>query len=107
MSGLRIFITLGILSLSLNLLAQKDSSTQTSVGQITFAYPLGIRGTESTKFSNKLSLNILYGNSSGKGLPVVEDVSKRVLRLPLFYQLTAEEIDMVCRLILRVLNSKK
>lgn len=38
-------------------------------------------------------------------MPVTEDVAKRVLCLPLFYELTFEEVDMICRIILRVQNN--
>jgi dTDP-4-amino-4,6-dideoxygalactose transaminase len=34
-----------------------------------------------------------------------EDLSKRILCLPLFYDLTKEEIDYICRLLLRVQNN--
>ncbi|MDH0659102.1 DegT/DnrJ/EryC1/StrS family aminotransferase [Empedobacter sp. GD03865] len=38
-------------------------------------------------------------------LPVTEDVSKRVLCLPLYYDLTLEEVDLITRLMLRVQNN--
>jgi dTDP-4-amino-4,6-dideoxygalactose transaminase len=38
-------------------------------------------------------------------LPVTDDVSKRVLCLPLYTDLTSEEVEMVCRLMLRVQNN--
>jgi len=38
-------------------------------------------------------------------LDVTDNVSKRVLCLPLFYDLTEEEVDFICRLILRVQNN--
>lgn len=41
----------------------------------------------------------------GETLPVSEDVSKRILCLPLYYDLSGEEIDFICRLILRTLNN--
>lgn len=37
--------------------------------------------------------------------PVTDDISKRVLCLPLYYDLTVEEVDHICRLILRVQNN--
>lgn len=40
-------------------------------------------------------------------LPVSSSVSKRVLCLPLFYNITNEEIDLVCRLLLRSQNYGK
>lgn len=36
---------------------------------------------------------------------VTDDIAKRVLCLPLFYELTFEEVDLICRLILRVQNN--
>lgn len=38
-------------------------------------------------------------------LPVTEDIAQRVLCLPLYYDLTLEEVDLICRLILRVQNN--
>ncbi|MCQ9636428.1 DegT/DnrJ/EryC1/StrS family aminotransferase [Chryseobacterium sp. WG23] len=38
-------------------------------------------------------------------LPVTEDVSKRSLCLPLYYDLTFEEVDLISRLILRIQNN--
>lgn len=40
-----------------------------------------------------------------KTMPIAEDVSKRILCLPLYEQLTSSEIDMICRIILRTLNN--
>lgn len=37
--------------------------------------------------------------------PVTDDIAKRVLCLPLFYDLTLEEVDMICRLLLRIQNN--
>ena len=37
--------------------------------------------------------------------PITEDISRRVLCLPLYFDLTEEEIDYICRLILRVQNN--
>lgn len=36
---------------------------------------------------------------------ITDDVSKRVLCLPLFYDLSLEEVDMICRLLLRAQNN--
>jgi len=36
---------------------------------------------------------------------VTDDIAKRVLCLPLFYELTDEEVDWICRLILRSQNN--
>ncbi|WP_277110338.1 DegT/DnrJ/EryC1/StrS family aminotransferase [Chryseobacterium taklimakanense] len=38
-------------------------------------------------------------------LPVTDDISRRVLCLPLYFDLTSEEVDLICRLILRVQNN--
>ena len=38
-------------------------------------------------------------------LPVTDDIAQRVLCLPLYYDLTLEEVDLICRLILRVQNN--
>jgi dTDP-4-amino-4,6-dideoxygalactose transaminase len=38
-------------------------------------------------------------------LEITDDVSRRVLCLPLFYDLTIEEVDFICRLILRSQNN--
>lgn len=40
-----------------------------------------------------------------KKFPVTDDIAKRVLCLPLYYDLTLEEVDLICRLILRVQNN--
>ena len=50
------------------------------------------------------SLNTIGIYKSGS-LPVSESVAKRVLCLPVYYDLTMEEIDFICRIILRVLNN--
>jgi dTDP-4-amino-4,6-dideoxygalactose transaminase len=39
-----------------------------------------------------------------EAVPVCEDISKRILCLPLYDSLSKEEIDMICRLLLRVQN---
>jgi len=38
-------------------------------------------------------------------LPVIDDISRRVLCLPLYYDLSIEEINLICRLLLRVQNN--
>lgn len=38
-------------------------------------------------------------------MPVTDNISKRVLCLPLYYDLTLEEVDLICRLMLRVQNN--
>ena len=40
-----------------------------------------------------------------RALEMTDAVSKKVLCLPLFYDLTMEEIDLICRLILRIQNN--
>ena len=37
--------------------------------------------------------------------PITEDISKRVLCLPLYFDLTEEEIDYICRIILKIQNN--
>jgi dTDP-4-amino-4,6-dideoxygalactose transaminase len=39
-------------------------------------------------------------------LPIAEHISKSVLCLPLFFDLTKEEVGLICRLLLRVQNNK-
>lgn len=36
--------------------------------------------------------------------PVADEIAKRVLCLPLYYQLSKEEIDFICRIVMRSLN---
>lgn len=38
-------------------------------------------------------------------LPITEDISKRVLCLPLYYDLSIEEVDIICRIMLRIQNN--
>ncbi len=38
-------------------------------------------------------------------LPHTDDISKRVLCFPLYYDLTLEEVDLICRLLLRIQNN--
>lgn len=40
-----------------------------------------------------------------KEMPITEDIAKRILCLPLYFDLSLEEVDMICRLILRVQNN--
>ena len=42
---------------------------------------------------------------SVKEMPITEDIAKRVLCLPLYYDLSEEEVDMICRIILRTQNN--
>ncbi|MFO7826007.1 MAG: DegT/DnrJ/EryC1/StrS family aminotransferase [Cyclobacterium sp.] len=46
-----------------------------------------------------------YLESSDVNLEISNSVSKRVLCLPLYFELSKEEIDLICRLILRVQNN--
>lgn len=38
-------------------------------------------------------------------MPVTEEIAKRVMCLPLFHDLTVEEVDLICRLLLRIQNN--
>lgn len=40
-----------------------------------------------------------------KSFKITDDVAKRVLCLPLYYDLTIEEVDFICRLLLRIQNN--
>lgn len=40
-----------------------------------------------------------------KNFKVTDSVAKRILCLPLYYDLTIEEVDLICRLILRIQNN--
>lgn len=40
-----------------------------------------------------------------KVMPVTDDIAKRVFCLPLYYDLSLEEVDLICRLILRIQNN--
>ena len=40
-----------------------------------------------------------------KAFEVTDDIAKRILCLPLFYDLTLEEVDLICRLLLRIQNN--
>lgn len=40
-----------------------------------------------------------------ENMDITDSISKRVLCLPLFYDLSFEEVDMICRLILRIQNN--
>ena len=54
-------------------------------------------------FYPSLSYSLPYLES--KELKWVDDISKRVFCLPLFFNLTVEEVDLICRLLLRVQNN--
>jgi dTDP-4-amino-4,6-dideoxygalactose transaminase len=51
------------------------------------------------------SLNTVEIYKSENKMPVSETISKRILCLPVYHQLSNEEIDFVCRIILRALNN--
>lgn len=38
-------------------------------------------------------------------MPVTDDIAKRIICLPLFHDLTLEEVDLICRLLLRIQNN--
>ena len=38
-------------------------------------------------------------------MPVTDEIAKKVLCLPLYYDLTVEEVDLICRLLLRTQNN--
>ncbi len=40
-----------------------------------------------------------------KELPITDDIAKRVLCLPFYYDLTEEEVEYICRMILRIQNN--
>ncbi|MBN7801126.1 DegT/DnrJ/EryC1/StrS family aminotransferase [Algoriphagus aestuariicola] len=40
-----------------------------------------------------------------QSLSVTDDISKRILCLPLYYELSLEEVDLICRLMLRIQNN--
>ena len=54
-------------------------------------------------FYPSLATTLPYLNSVE--MPVTEDIAKRVMCLPLFHDLTLEEVDLICRLLLRIQNN--
>jgi len=58
-------VILLVLTISINLVAQENTSLQTRKAQITFAYPIGSNGIEAPNYSNNFSFNILYGLNGG------------------------------------------
>lgn len=54
-------------------------------------------------FYPSLAVSLPYVES--QNLPVTDDISSRVLCLPLYYDLTLEEVDMICRHLLRIQNN--
>ncbi len=69
-----------------------------------------LRSLKITELSNIFTRRYFYPSLNKlpyvdvQSVPVSEDISKRVLCLPLYHSLTFEEIDMICRLLLRVQN---
>lgn len=79
-------------------------------------YPILFQNEETLlKVITNLNSNLIYPRRyfhpslntidiyKSKSLPISEDISKRVLCLPLFYNLSMEEIDFISRIILRSL----
>ncbi len=54
-------------------------------------------------FYPSLATSLPYVKS--QELPITNDIAQRVLCLPLYYDLTVEEVDLICRLILRIQNN--
>lgn len=54
-------------------------------------------------FYPSLATALPYLNSTD--MPITDNISKKVLCLPLFYDLTEEEVDWICRIILRTQNN--
>ncbi|UAY55462.1 DegT/DnrJ/EryC1/StrS family aminotransferase [Arachidicoccus terrestris] len=54
-------------------------------------------------FYPSLSSSLPYVDK--KDLSITEDVAKRVACLPLYFDLSREEVDLICRLILRIQNN--
>lgn len=42
---------------------------------------------------------------TSKKLEITDDIASRILCLPLYYHLTTEEVDLICRLMLRIQNN--
>lgn len=55
-------------------------------------------------FYPSLATSLPYVESNGS-LEITEEVAKRVLCLPLFFNLSLEEVDLICRLMLRAQNN--
>lgn len=54
-------------------------------------------------FYPSLAISLPYVEK--QSLPITENISKRILCLPLYFDLTVEEVDLICRLILRTQNN--
>lgn len=61
----KIIVSILVLLVSINLVAQVNDSLKTRKAQVTFAYPMGSSGTSSTEYLNNFSFNILYGLNGG------------------------------------------
>lgn len=64
MKNVLIFITLFYLQ-STSLFSQNTDTLSHKKAQFTFAYPVGSNGINSTKYSNNVSFNVLYGLNGG------------------------------------------
>jgi hypothetical protein len=58
-------VSILVLLVSTQLVAQENDSLKTRKAQFTFAYPIGSGGTSSMEYSNNFSFNILYGLNGG------------------------------------------
>ncbi len=58
-------VSILILLVSIQLVAQENDSLKTRKAQVTFAYPIGSSGMSSMEYSNNFSFNILYGLNGG------------------------------------------
>ena len=58
-------VSILLLLISINLVAQENDSLKTRRVQVTFAYPIGSSGMSSMEYSNNFSFNILYGLNGG------------------------------------------
>ncbi|WP_028120939.1 DegT/DnrJ/EryC1/StrS family aminotransferase [Epilithonimonas tenax] len=56
-------------------------------------------------FYPSLATSLPYVKSGAAHLAITEDIARRVLCLPLYYDLTLEEVDMISRLMLRIQNN--
>ncbi|MFK7782978.1 DegT/DnrJ/EryC1/StrS family aminotransferase [Psychroserpens sp.] len=53
------------------------------------------------------SLNNLKNIVSYSACPVSEDIASRIICLPLYFNLTVEQVDLICQLLLKTLNTKR
>lgn len=59
------FLVILVFFVSINIFAQEDGNQKNRAAQVTFLYPLGSGGMNSTEYTNNFSLNILYGLNGG------------------------------------------